>query len=57
MDDSANMLNILKSRNPPPNLNRFKADFTNTGLESGIAGFCLAAFILHETKEKQKTAR
>lgn len=54
VDDSADMLNILKSRNPPPNLNWVKADFTNTGLESGIANFCLAAFILHETKEPQK---
>jgi ubiquinone/menaquinone biosynthesis C-methylase UbiE len=54
VDDSADMLGILKSRNPPPNLNWVKADFTNTGLESGIASFCLAAFILHETKEKQK---
>jgi ubiquinone/menaquinone biosynthesis C-methylase UbiE len=54
VDDSADMLNILKSRNPPPNLNWVKADFTNTGLESGIADFCLAAFILHETKEPQK---
>ncbi len=54
VDDSADMLGILKSRNPPPNLVPVKADFTNTGLESGIASFCLAAFILHETKEKQK---
>jgi ubiquinone/menaquinone biosynthesis C-methylase UbiE len=54
VDDSADMLGILKSRNPPPNLNWVKADFTNTGLESGVADFCLAAFILHETKEPQK---
>ncbi len=54
VDDSNDMLGILKSRNPPPNLNRVKADFTATGLESGIADFCLAAFILHETKEPQK---
>jgi len=54
VDDSADMLNILKSRNPPPNLVTKKADFTSTGLESEIADFCLAAFILHETKEKQR---
>lgn len=54
VDDSADMLGILKSRKPPPNLLWVKADFTNTGLESGIADFCLAAFILHETKEPEK---
>jgi len=54
VDDSDDMLGILKSRNPPPNLNWVKADFTKTGLENGIADFCLAAFILHETKEPQK---
>lgn len=54
VDDSADMLNILRSRNPPPNLFTIKANFTSTGLDSGIADFCLAAFILHETKEKQK---
>ena len=54
VDDSDDMLGILKSRNPPPSLNWVKADFTATGLGSGIADFCLAAFILHETKEPQK---
>ncbi len=54
VDDSDDMLGILKSRKPPPNLNWVKADFTATGLESGIADFCMAAFVLHETKEPQK---
>ena len=53
VDDSADMLSILRSRNPPPNLFTIKANFTSTGLDSGIADFCLAAFIVHETKEKQ----
>jgi ubiquinone/menaquinone biosynthesis C-methylase UbiE len=54
VDDSADMLGILKSRNPPPNLIPIKADFTATGLESGIADFCLAAFVLHETRAPEK---
>ena len=54
VDDSADMLGILKSRNPPPNLFTIKADFTKTGLESGIADFCLATFILHEITEPHK---
>ena len=53
VDDSADMLNILRSRNPPPNLFTIKANFTSTGLDSGIADFCLATFIVHETNEKQ----
>jgi ubiquinone/menaquinone biosynthesis C-methylase UbiE len=54
VDDSADMLGILKSRNPPPNLFTIKADFIKTGLESGIADFCLATFVLHEITEPQK---
>lgn len=54
VDDSAAMLGILKSRKPPPQIVLIQSDFTATGIESGIADFCLAAFILHETKEPQK---
>ncbi|MEN8613798.1 class I SAM-dependent methyltransferase [Dehalogenimonas sp. THU2] len=54
IDDSAAMLSILKSRKPPPQIVPVQSDFTATGLDSGIADFCLAAFILHETKEPQK---
>ena len=54
VDDNDDMLGILKSRTPPPNLNWVKADFTATGLDSGIADFCLAAFVLHETKKPQQ---
>ncbi|TFG45964.1 MAG: class I SAM-dependent methyltransferase, partial [Dehalococcoidia bacterium] len=54
VDDSTAMLDILKSRTPPANFRWVKADFTTTGLESNSADFCLAAFVLHETKEPQK---
>ncbi|PPD58010.1 class I SAM-dependent methyltransferase [Dehalogenimonas etheniformans] len=54
VDDSQEMLDILKSRKPPKNVMPVKADFTETGLVDGIAEFCLAAFILHETKQPEK---
>ena len=52
--DSQEMLDILKSRNPPKNVMLVKADFNETGLDDAIAEFCLAAFILHENKEPEK---
>ncbi|APV45381.1 Methyltransferase domain-containing protein [Dehalogenimonas formicexedens] len=54
VDDSAEMLGILGSRNPPGNVVTIKADFIGTGLENGIADFCLTAFILHETRHPEK---
>ena len=54
VDDSQEMLDILKSRNPPKNVVTIKAGFAETGLDDEIAEFCLAAFTLHETKEPEK---
>jgi ubiquinone/menaquinone biosynthesis C-methylase UbiE len=54
VDDSQEMLDILKSRNPQKNVLVVKADFTQTGLDDGIVEFCLAAFVLHEIKEPEK---
>ncbi|MEL7562690.1 class I SAM-dependent methyltransferase [Dehalogenimonas sp. 4OHTPN] len=54
VDDSDAMLDILKSRKPPKSVLPVKSDFTKTSLDDAIAEFCLAAFILHETKEPQK---
>ncbi|XUX00259.1 MAG: class I SAM-dependent methyltransferase [Dehalogenimonas sp.] len=54
VDDSQEMLEILKSRKLPKNVLPVKADFTETGLDDGIAEFCLAAFIFHETKQPEK---
>lgn len=54
IDDSDAMLGTLKSRKPPKSIMPVKADFIETGLDDAIAEFCMAAFILHETKEPQK---
>ncbi len=51
VDDSAEMLEYLRAKNPPPNLRLVQRDAGQTGLDSQIADFCLLAFILHEVKQ------
>ncbi len=51
VDDSAEMLEYLRARNPPPNLKLVQRDAKQTELSSQIADFCLLAFILHEVKQ------
>lgn len=50
VDDSAEMIERIRAKNPPPNLRLVYRDATQTGLGSQIADFCLLAFILHEVK-------
>ncbi len=51
VDDSAEMLDYLRTKNPPPNLRLVHSDAEQTGLDSRIADLCLLAFILHEVKQ------
>ncbi len=51
VDDSAEMLDHLRAKNPPPNLQLVHSDAEQTGLDSRIADLCLLAFILHEVKQ------
>ena len=48
VDDSAEMLDRIRAQNPPPNLVLVHGDVRRTGLEAGIADFCLLSSILHE---------
>lgn len=56
VDDSAEMLDHLRARRPPGNLKTVHADAGATGLESGIADYCLMAFILHEVRQPERLA-
>ena len=51
VDDSADMLDFIKLKKPPPNLQLINDDAGQTKLYSHIADVCLLAFILHEVKE------
>lgn len=50
VDDSAEMLEHIQAKKPPPNLRLVYRDVAQTGLGSEIADICLLAFILHEVK-------
>ncbi|MGI2336583.1 MAG: class I SAM-dependent methyltransferase [Dehalogenimonas sp.] len=54
VDDSRDLLDIIKGKNPPDNVDLIQADFTATGLDDAIADFCLAAFVWHETNAPEK---
>lgn len=56
VDSSAEMQELLRAKNPPPQVIPTLADVMETGLDSGIADVCLLAFILHEVKEPEKLA-
>jgi ubiquinone/menaquinone biosynthesis C-methylase UbiE len=51
VDRSDAMLERIRAKGPPPNLELVKADVTGTGLPDAIADVCLLAFILHEIAE------
>jgi ubiquinone/menaquinone biosynthesis C-methylase UbiE len=51
VDNSAVMLEHIRAKGPPPNLELVRADVTATGLKDAIADICLLAFILHEVAE------
>jgi ubiquinone/menaquinone biosynthesis C-methylase UbiE len=50
VDNSAEMLEHIQQKKPPPNLTLVQRDVGRTGLDSQIADLCLLAFILHEVK-------
>ena len=51
VDNSAEMLEHIRAKNPPSNLRLVLGDASQTGLSSEIADFCLLAFILHHVKQ------
>jgi len=51
IDDSEEMQAYIRSKNPPPNLIFVRSDVTQTGLDDGIADFCLLSSILHEVDQ------
>ena len=56
VDNSAEVLERIRLKNPPPNLIPIHSDAGQTGLESGIADICLMVLILHEVEEPDKVA-
>jgi len=54
VDNSAAMLDYLRSSNPPANLKLIQADASSTGLDNECADVCLAALILHEVDSPEK---
>lgn len=50
VDDSDEMLEHLRAKNPPPNLRLVYGDARQTGLGSETADFCLLAYILNQVK-------
>jgi ubiquinone/menaquinone biosynthesis C-methylase UbiE len=51
VDDSDEMLERIRAKNPPPNLILVHGDVSQTGLDNEIADFCLLASILHEVEQ------
>lgn len=51
VDDSEEMLERIRAKNPPPNLMLIHSDVSRTGLGDGIADFCLLSSILHEVDQ------
>lgn len=48
VDDSAEMLEYIRAKNPPANLRLVERDAVQTGLDNQIGDLCLLAFLLHE---------
>ena len=51
IDDSNEMLDYIRTENPPPNLILVHGDVSSTGLDSDIADLCLLSSILHEVDQ------
>ncbi len=51
VDNSAEMLEHIRAKKPPPNLILLKRNVERTELDSHIGDLCLLAFILHEVKQ------
>jgi ubiquinone/menaquinone biosynthesis C-methylase UbiE len=54
VDNAEIMIEQIRAKNPPPNLELVLADVTGTGLPGGMADICLLASILHEVKEPSR---
>jgi len=54
VDNSTEMLEHIRAKNPPPNLILIQCDASETELDSNTADFCLLAFILHHVKQPDK---
>jgi ubiquinone/menaquinone biosynthesis C-methylase UbiE len=48
VDTGTEVLDVLRSKNPPPNLVIIQKDAASTELEPGIADLCLMVLLLHE---------
>ena len=48
VDESNEMLDYARQKNPPANLQLINRDASGTGLEGEIGDFCLLAFLIHE---------
>ncbi len=57
IDRSADMLALLKEKEPPQNLLMLQADVAETGLKSKIADLCLLALILHEVTSPEQVLK
>jgi ubiquinone/menaquinone biosynthesis C-methylase UbiE len=51
VDDSGEMLEHIREKNPPPNLILVHGDVSRTGLDSEIADLCMLSSILHEVEQ------
>ncbi len=54
VDNNATVLDIIKEKDPPPNLITVKADVRHTGLDGAIAGLCVMVLILHEVEPSEE---
>jgi ubiquinone/menaquinone biosynthesis C-methylase UbiE len=54
VDDSAEMLERVRAKNPPPNVRLLLADMVSNGIESQIADLCLLSSVLHEVEQPGK---
>jgi ubiquinone/menaquinone biosynthesis C-methylase UbiE len=57
VDRSDEMLMHLKHKNPPQQLITVQGEAAATGLDAGIADFCLMSSILHEVKKPETIIR
>jgi ubiquinone/menaquinone biosynthesis C-methylase UbiE len=54
IDDSEKMLDHFRKGNPPHNVVLIRGDVICSPLKSGVADFCLLAFILHEITDHKE---
>ncbi|MFC1977870.1 class I SAM-dependent methyltransferase [Chloroflexota bacterium] len=54
VDNSAEMLEYIRAKNPPKNLKLVQCDASQTGLSSQIADSCLMALVLHDIEQPER---